>query len=133
MKYKGTALPVCRSRWEYRFCRFLDFNENVIEWISEEPKIPYLNPNTNTMWNYHPDFVIRVKTLSGPPRTQMVEIKPKKQTVPPIVTKGKHQRTILYEACTWRQNCAKWEAARAYCASRGWEFKILTEDNLFGC
>lgn len=130
-KYKGSKPIMTRSSWEYRFCRFLDFNTNVVEWISEQPEIPYLNPNTNTVWKYHPDFVIRVQTQLGL-KTQMIEIKPKKQTVPPVVTEGKHRKTILYEMATWKQNCAKWEAAKLYCQHHGWEFKILTEENLFG-
>lgn len=129
MKYKGNAQIITRSAWEYRFCRFLDTNENVLEWISEQPLIPYMNPNTNTVWNYHPDFLIKIKTNNGI-KVQMIEIKPKKQTIPPI-TKGKKQKTILYEAQTWVQNCAKWNAARKFCETRGWEFKIMTENELF--
>ena len=30
------------------------------------------------------------------------------------------------------KNQAKWEAANRYAKERGWEFKILTEDNIFG-
>jgi len=129
-KYKGSKLPVTRSTWEYRFCRFLDMNPNILEWISEEPLIPYMNPNTGTRWNYHPDFTISIKTQNGI-KTQMIEIKPKKQTMQPT-TEGKRQKTILYEALAWRLNSAKWHAAKAYCDSHGWEFKILTEKELFG-
>ena len=128
-KYKGSSLPMFRSQWECRFMRFLDFNPSVIEWISEEPLIPYLNPNTGTVWQYHPDMVIRLQTQSGI-KTQMIEIKPKKSTIPPI-TEGKRSKTIIYEAMAWRQNCAKWAAARQYCSQHGWEFKILTEKELF--
>jgi len=130
-KYKGGCKIITRSTWEYRFCRFLDLNENVISWISEQPLIPYINPNTNTQWNYHPDFVIKVKTISGL-KTQMIEIKPKKQTLPPVITEGKRKSTIIKEQMMWNMNKAKWTAAKKYCQSRGWEFVVLTEDNLFG-
>jgi hypothetical protein len=129
-KYKGSAQIITRSQWEYRFCRFLDLNENIVAWVSEQPLVPYHNPNTNTTWNYHPDFVIQIKTPSGI-KTQMIEIKPKKQTVPPVASSGKRKSTILHESMTWKMNCAKWEAAKIYCKQRGWEFKILTEDNIF--
>jgi hypothetical protein len=129
-KYKGSKFPVVRSEWERRFARFLDFNASVLEWTSEEPAIPYMNPNTGTQWNYYPDFLIKIKTQTGI-EVQLIEIKPKKQTFQPI-TEGKRQKTIIHEALTWRMNTAKWAAARSYCESRGWKFKILTEDNLFG-
>jgi hypothetical protein len=129
-KYKGSQYPVARSGWEYKMCRFLDLNENVIEWISEQPLIPYLNPNTGTTWNYYPDFLIKVKTSTGI-KIQLIEIKPKKQTVPPIVTAKKKKKTILTEAATWSVNKAKWAAAKIYCSQRGWDFKILTEDDIF--
>jgi hypothetical protein len=128
-KYKGGQQIITRSTWEYRFCRFLDLNESVIEWMSEQPLIPYQNPNTGTVWNYHPDFTIRIKTQDGV-KTQMIEIKPKKQTRPPI-TEGKRKKTVIYEALAWRLNTAKWAAAKSYCDQHGWEFKILTEDDIF--
>ena len=61
----------------------------------------------------------------------MLEVKPYKQTIAPKVTPGKRQKTILTEAQNWAVNKAKWAAAKNYCDSRGWEFKILTEKELF--
>jgi hypothetical protein len=29
-------------------------------------------------------------------------------------------------------NSAKWAAAEDYCVDRGWKFRLLTEDNIFG-
>lgn len=128
-KYKGSSTPIFRSQWEYRFMRFLDFNDNVIEWISEEPLIPYHNPNTGTTWNYHPDFLIKLRTQTGV-KIQLIEIKPKKQTMPPK-TDGRRS-TVIRETMMWNMNQAKWTAAKKYCDSHGWEFKILTEKDLFG-
>ena len=84
-----------------------------------------INAEIKTEVNY-----ISIKTQNGI-KTQMIEIKPKKQTMQPT-TEGKRQKTILYEALAWRLNSAKWHAAKAYCDSHGWEFKILTEKELFG-
>jgi hypothetical protein len=60
----------------------------------------------------------------------LVEVKPEKQTKPPEkrkkVTKG-----YITEIATWGVNEAKWKAAREYCADRSWEFKIVTENELF--
>jgi hypothetical protein len=130
-KYKGCDVIIFRSQWEYRFMRWLDLSPNVIEWISEQPLIPYINPNTNTVWQYHPDFLINVKTKTGT-KIQLIEIKPYKQTIPPTITEGKRRTTILKEAQTWAQNNEKWKAAKLYCDHRGWEFKILTENEIFG-
>lgn len=128
-KYKGSNAPVFRSQWEYRFMRFLDFNDSVLEWTSEEPLVPYHNPNTNTTWNYHPDFLIKIKTQTGV-KIQMIEIKPKKQTMPPK-TDGRRS-TVIRETMLWNMNQAKWSAAKKFCDMRNWEFKILTEKELFG-
>lgn len=130
-KYKGGKAIIFRSQWEFRMMRYLDLSTNVLEWISEEPLIPYMNPNTGTVWQYHPDFLIKVKTPSGY-KIQLIEIKPYKQTIPPVLSDGKRRTTMLREAQTWDQNKAKWHAAKAYCDSHGWEFKILTEKELFG-
>jgi hypothetical protein len=129
-KYKGSNVIIFRSQWEFRVMRQFDMNDNILEWISEQPLIPYMNPNTNTVWNYHPDFLIRAKTPTGI-KTILIELKPKKQTIAPVISKGKQQKTILYEAMAWNMNKAKWTAAKAFCDRHGWDFKILTEDDIF--
>jgi hypothetical protein len=44
--------------------------------------------------------------------------------------KGRISRRYLNEVKTWGVNEAKWKAARAFCAGRGWDFDIYTEDQL---
>ena len=61
----------------------------------------------------------------------MVEIKPKKQTVPPI-RKSKVTKSFIYEAKTYEINKAKWRAAEEWCEDRKLKFKIITENELFG-
>jgi hypothetical protein len=118
--------------WESRFCRWIDLQPDVLEWTSEEPLVPYLNPVTNTVWNYHPDFLLKLRdtTKQIGYRMEMVEIKPKNQTIPPVIGKKK-KRTILEEQKTWAINQAKWLMARRFCEQRGWTFRIITEDQLF--
>jgi hypothetical protein len=41
-------------------------------------------------------------------------------------------RNKINEIRDWMVNSSKWEAARAFCADRGWKFKILTEEEIFG-
>jgi hypothetical protein len=127
-KYVGNSDNiVCRSLWERKFCKYLDQNNNVVRWSSEEIAVPYYSPIDNKTHNYYPDFVFEVKCNTGI-KTMMVEIKPEKQTHPP---KNKKGRTALEAALIFEINTAKWEAAKRFCDKNHWEFKILTEKNLF--
>lgn len=128
-KYMGnTKNIVCRSNWERKFCKYLDENENVLRWSSEEIKIPYISTIDNQIHNYYPDFVFEAKK-DQLVETFMVEIKPKKQTIQPVPKKNK--RAYLNECITYETNVCKWKAATVYCKKNGWNFKVLTEENLF--
>lgn len=81
------------------------------------------------MHRYFTDFKIKVQSKGGSVKTYIVEIKPDKQTRPPLIPKRK-TRQYITEVMTWGKNDAKWKAAREYCADRGWEFIILTEHHL---
>jgi hypothetical protein len=61
----------------------------------------------------------------------LLEVKPKQQTKEPKVQKRKSKQYIT-EVTTWAVNQAKWKYAKEYCLDRGWEFKILTEEEIFG-
>ena len=39
-KYVGNGVPRYRSGWELAFMRFLDNNDNVMQWASESIQIP---------------------------------------------------------------------------------------------
>ena len=58
-----------------------------------------------------------------------MEVKPKKETVEPKV-QSKKTRRYLTEVVTWGVNKAKWKSAREYCEDKGWEFRLITEDDL---
>ena len=84
-KYKGNANNIiCRSNWERKFCKWCDSNPNILEWGSEEFFIPYLSPTDNRVHRYFPDFIIKVKESNGQIKRYVIEVKPKKQTRPPI-------------------------------------------------
>jgi hypothetical protein len=132
-KYRGDPTQcVYRSLWERRFMQFCDQTDSVLEWSSEEVVIPYRSPMDRRVHRYFVDFWIKVKNKEGLVETMLVEIKPKKQTVEPILEGKKPTRKNIELARDWIVNSAKWEAAKNYCADRGWSFKILTEDNIFG-
>lgn len=129
-KYEGDPTQVIyRSSWELKFFNWCDNNPSVIKWSSEEVIIPYICPTDNKPHRYFIDAKIQVKTTQGDIKTYLVEIKPSKQTKPPIAGKRKTKQYIQ-EVMTWGKNDAKWKYARDYCAKRGWEFVILTEVEL---
>ena len=130
-KYKGDPTNIIyRSSWEKRVMSHLDENEAVVEWSSEETIVPYYDPNTKRTRRYFPDFIATFRLPDGSLKTTMIEVKPKKETMEP--KKRKVTRAYVTEVVTWANNSAKWEYARAYCAKRGWNFQILTEDDIFG-
>ena len=129
-KYKGDPTNIVyRSLWERTFMIYCDTNENILEWFSEEIAVPYRSPIDNKIHRYFPDFYIKVKESNGQIKKYIIEIKPKKQTVEPIPQKRK-TKGYIYEVYEYVKNQAKWKAAEEWCADKGYEFKVLTEDDL---
>tara|TARA_R100001132_G_C3257361_1_gene82555 strand:- start:695 stop:1138 length:444 start_codon:yes stop_codon:yes gene_type:complete len=130
-KFKGKKSPIFRSGWELKFFHWCDLNENVVAWDSECVIVPYLNPLTGRVQRYFVDGLITINESTGP-KTYLIEIKPSKQTIPPVPKKSKKKTTMIYEQKTYVQNKAKWAAAEKWAKKKGVEFKILTEKEL-GC
>lgn len=129
-KYNGDASNVIyRSSWELKFLVWCDNNPNVVSFSSEEIIIPYKSPVDGKYHRYFVDFMIKIKTKDNTIRTYLVEVKPKRQTQPPEIKK-RITKQYINEVTTWGVNQSKWKAAIDYCLDRGWEFKILTEQDL---
>jgi hypothetical protein len=129
-KYVGDSNNIVyRSSWECRVMNWFDQNDDIISWASEELIVPYKSPVDNRFHRYFPDFIVKVKTRTGTVKTLMIEVKPKKQTVPPEPRK-RITKQYITEVTTYGVNQAKWKAAQEYCLDRGWEFKIMTEEHL---
>ena len=129
-KYKGDPTNIIwRSLWERKFCVYCDSNTNIIEWQSEEFCIPYRSPIDNKIHRYFPDFFIKYKDTDGKIKSSLIEVKPLRQTAPPVKPK-RQTKKYLSEAFEYAKNQAKWQAAREYCKDRMWEFKVLTEKEL---
>ena len=129
-KYVGDpANIVYRSSWEVKVMSWLDNNDSIITWASEELFIPYISPVDNRWHRYFPDFLVKYRTKDNKLSTMMLEVKPKKQTAQPEPQKRKTKQ-FINEVKTWGVNQAKWKAANEYCLDRGWEFKLITEDHL---
>jgi hypothetical protein len=113
-KFRGPSFAVkYRSSYEYRFIiGYCENNPNVIEWSYETLAIPYIGP-TGKSHNYYIDFIITYKNGD----TYLIEVKP-------------YCQTLEQHTGTFRQNSAKWSAAKKYCAARNLKFAIVTEKTL---
>ena len=73
---------------------------------------------------YVPDFIVTYRGPNDTTRAELIEIKPKKQSV--IEDKmNSRDRTVV------AINYAKWAAAQAWCKNNGLTFRIITEDQIF--
>ena len=130
-KYKGDPTNIIyRSLWERKFMVYCDNNQNILEWGSEEIVVPYRSPLDNRYHRYFPDFYIKVRESSGKIKKMIIEIKPQRQCIEPKVQKRK-TKAYIYEVVEYAKNQAKWKAAEEWCLDRGYEFKVLTENELF--
>ena len=124
-KYIGNGKPKYRSGWELTFMMFCDNNEKIINWASESVRIPYKNPLTGKQTIYVPDFFIVYQNKHGKIIAELVEIKPKKQTIiQEKVTNARDKLAIII-------NHAKWQAAAAWCKNKGIAFRVINEDQIF--
>lgn len=141
MSYKGRFIPknpkkyngdpnniIYRSSWEVRVMKYLDENPNVMWWASEELPIPYRSPIDNRVHRYFPDFIVKVRRKDGLVMTYILEVKPESQTKMPV--QKRRTKKFLQEAATYAINQEKWRAADIFCKEHGWQFKILTENDL---
>ena len=130
-KYIGDPTNIVyRSGWEKRVMDWLDTNTNVVRWGSEEIVIPYVSPIDNKLHRYFTDFYVEAVGRDGETRKMILEVKPKAQTQEPKRPQRTTKRYIT-EVMTYGVNQAKWAAAEAYCKNKGWEFRLITETELF--
>jgi hypothetical protein len=123
-KYLGKGKPKYRSGWEHAFMRFCDNNDSIVGWVSESIAIPYRNPLTGKMTNYIPDFLIQYRTRTNEVRTELIEIKPKKQSI-------LESKASVRDRAIVAVNYAKWDAATKWCRRQGLTFRVITEDDIF--
>ena len=123
-KYVGKGTPRYRSGWELAFMRFLDNNDNILQWASESISIPYRNPLTGKQSIYVPDFLITYRNRNNQMVAEVIEIKPKKQSVIESKMKANERATVAV-------NYAKWDSATKWCKKQGLLFRVITEDDMF--
>ena len=125
-KYVGDINNVTyRSLWERNLMRWLDSHPDVLQWNSEEIVVPYICQTDKRRHRYFIDFYF--KTIKG--EVYLIEVKPKKETVPPK-TKRKRSKRYITEAMTFVKNQSKWAAATAFANQNNCKFEVWTEDTL---
>ena len=123
-KYIGKKQPTYRSSWEFTFMNFCDNNPNILQWASEAIQIPYRHPLTGKQTIYVPDFLITYRTRNNTMRAELIEIKPKKQSVIESKMSSRDRAVVAI-------NYAKWASATAWCKRQGITFRVVTEDDMF--
>jgi hypothetical protein len=123
-KYVGRGTPRYRSGWEHAFMRFCDNNEHILQWASESISIPYRNPITGKQSIYVPDFLITYRNRNNQMVAEVIEIKPKKQSVVESKMKTNERAVVAV-------NYAKWDQAVKWCRKQGLLFRVITEDDLW--
>lgn len=124
-KYAGNRTPTYRSSWEYTFMKFCDEHPSVSQWASEAVKIPYRNPLTGKHTIYVPDFFVVYADKGGKQRVELIEVKPKNQSVKENLGRSRANQAHYVI------NMAKWEAARSWCKQKGIFFRVITEEDIF--
>jgi len=128
-KYLGDVSDIqFRSKWEYKFCYYCDYEESVEKWSCETIEIPYnfIENEQYVTKTYIPDFWVKFKNGDE----FIIEVKPYKQIVEPIPPKNSSIKSLEgyeYRLREYLKNMLKWESAEEYCKRRGLTFYLLTE------
>lgn len=123
-KYVGINKPRYRSGWEFSFMKFCDMNDHILQWASESITIPYRHPLTGKQTVYVPDFFITYRTRQNKVQAELIEIKPKKQSIVESKMASRDRAVVAV-------NYAKWNAATKWARRNGLVFRVITEDQLF--
>lgn len=124
-KYLGDPSTIrYMSSWERNAFVFLDNNVNILRWASEEISIPYIKPTDGKVHKYIPDLFIVYKDKDGNVKCDLCEVKPMKHV-------KQTKKSSPYDLAAIAINHAKFEAAQQFCAQHGWNFRILTENDIF--
>jgi hypothetical protein len=130
-KYVGNPNRIfMRSAWEGTVMTWLDQNNAVLQWSSEELGIPYVNPvmtdqnGRPKISMYYPDFLVRYKDRTGAIKTEIIEVKPMRETK--LLPGATNQEKMIYAV-----NAAKWKAADEYATRNGAKFRVVTEMAIF--
>jgi len=121
-------------------------NEKIIKWGAECMKIPYQmthfdNGDMRVKEHcYYPDFYYEMRGEDGVLKQVVVEVKPMKEYKMVIaLSEGKLEvpqkgtkklKNFEYDLKMAYKNKNKWETMINWCNKKGYEFIIITEENL---
>ena len=136
-----------RSSWEKKIMFWMDMKPEIFQWGAECLEIPYQmthfdNGDTKIKSHrYYPDFFYRMRLADGTLKEVVVEVKPQKEydmviqlnegkfaNVPE--TSLKKLKSFEYDLKMAYKNKNKWETMIAWCNKKGYDFIIITENNL---
>ena len=103
---------------------FCDSNDHILQWASESISIPYRHPLTGKQTIYVPDFFITYRGRDNQVRAELIEIKPKKQSIVESKASSRDRAVVAV-------NYAKWDAAQRWARRNGVVFRVITEDQIF--
>lgn len=127
-KYIGESATY-RSGLELSYFQFLDNNPNCVKWNSEGVKVHYFWEVDNKWHTYYIDLAATFN-VNGKLVTYLIELKPYRQTIAPVKTPRKREKTLISEQVVYSQNQAKWKAASEFASKSGFKFVVLTEKEL---
>lgn len=87
-----------------------------------------MNPLTRRATVYIPDFIIVYVDADGATHSEVVEIKPSKES--PFHSSIREARSQRAKA-SLILNQAKWQAAMAWCKRNGMTFRVMTESQIY--
>ena len=134
-KYIGDPTKIYyRSGWELKFMIYLDSNDSILRWSSEQITIPYQDVKGH-YHRYYPDFYIERIDNQNHHRFDrvVIEIKPNKEKFPPKQPKkmtAKALESYEYQLRNYQKNIYKWSKAKIYCEKMGMVFYIMDEFDL---
>ena len=103
---------------------FCDKNNHILQWASESITIPYLHPLTGKMTNYIPDFLITYQGSNGKTVAELIEIKPRKQSVIEVKMSERDRAVVAV-------NYAKWDSATKWARRNGLTFRVINEQDIY--
>jgi hypothetical protein len=142
-KYLGNNINniIARSSWEWSVMMRFDQGPDVLHWMNESlptnhvhngiSGIPYQNPLRPGSWTiYVPDFWVQYIDRHGKQHVEVIEVKPLDEV--PVALSGFTGKVSSVKQAKQIVNAAKFAAGMKYCVERGWQFKFVTENQLFG-
>ena len=82
------------------------------------------NPGVPTYLTYVPDFIVTYRGPNNTTRAELIEIKPKKQSMLEDKMNSRDRAIVAI-------NYAKWDSAQKWAKANGLTFRIITESDIF--